>query len=137
MDCLSKTERAYFKAAKAVSELSDYHQHKLGCVIVKGHKIISSGFNSSTKCDPIQSRLDSNKYGCECPGKVHAEINALLPFIKNKENISGASIFVYRQHKNGIPARAKPCSTCEAVIRAMGIKKVYYSEENGYSVEKF
>lgn len=137
MDHLTKTEKAYFKAAKAVSELSDYYHHKLGCVIVKNHHIISSGYNSSTKCDPIQARLDTNKYGCECPGKVHAELSALLPFIKNKENISGSSIFVYRQHKNGTLAKAKPCSNCETVIRAMGIKKVYYTDENGFVMEKW
>ena len=137
MDCLTKTERAYFNAAKSVSELSNHNQYKLGCVVVRGHRIISSGCNSTTKCDPIQARLDTDKYGCECPGKVHAEISALLPFIKSKEDISGASIYVHRRHKNGVLAKARPCSTCEAVIKSMGIKKVYYTVENGYACEKF
>lgn len=45
---LSKRERAYFNSAKSIAELSD-HRCKLGCVVVDGHRIISSGHNSKTK----------------------------------------------------------------------------------------
>ena len=79
---LSKSERAYFNSAKSVSELSD-HRCKIGCVVVDGHRIISSGHNSKTKFHRIQSELD-NKYfpGYENKGPVHAEISALIPLIK-------------------------------------------------------
>ena len=45
---ISKTELAYFNAAKAVSKLSN-HKHKLGCIVVNKHRIISSGYNSMDK----------------------------------------------------------------------------------------
>ena len=55
---LTKSQRAYFRAARAVSELSDYPRHHLGCVIVDKHRIVSSGYNSNTKCDSIQAKMD-------------------------------------------------------------------------------
>lgn len=134
---IGKTNKAYFRTAKAVSELSNYPIHKIGCVIVKGHRIISSGHNSKTKCHPLQAKLDTEKYGTECPGKCHAEIMALLPLMKNKTDLSNASIYIYREHKDGSLAMAKPCSSCQKVIKQLGIKKIFYSIEHGYAIEKW
>lgn len=134
---ISKTNKAYFRAAKAVSELSNHPRHKLGCVVVKGHRIISSSCNSATKCHPLQAKLDKEKYGVECPGRVHAEISALLPLIRDKVDLSGASIYIFRRHKDGTLAMAKPCSSCQKVIKQLGIRKVFYTTENSYKMEKW
>ena len=133
---IGKTNKAYFRAAKAVSELSDYPRHKLGCVVVSKHRIISSGCNSKSKCHPLQAKLDMEKYGVVCAGKCHAEISALLPLIRDKVDLSNASIYVFRQHKDGTLAMAKPCSSCQKMIRQLKIKKCFYTIENGYAVEK-
>lgn len=134
---IGKTNKAYFRAAKAVSELSDYPIHKLGCVIVSKHRIISSGCNSKSKCHPLQAKLDMEQYGVQCAGRCHAEISALLPLIRDKVDLSNASIYVFRQHKNGTLAMARPCSSCQKMIRQMKIRKCFYTIENGYAVEKF
>ena len=134
---IGKTNKAYFRAAKAVSELSDYPIHKVGCVVVRGHRIISSGHNHKHKCNPLQAKLDTEKYKVPCPGKLHAEIMALLPLMKSKVDLKGCSIFVYRQHKNGTLAMAKPCSSCQKVIKQLGLKKCFYTIESGYAVEKW
>ena len=133
---IGKTNKAYFRAAKAVSELSDYPIHKLGCVIVKGHRIVSSGHNHKHKCNPLQAKLDTEKYKVQCPGKLHAEIMALLPLIRDKVDLSNASIYIYREHKDGTLAMARPCSSCQKIIRQMKIKRCFYTIENGYAVEK-
>ena len=134
---IGKANKAYFRAAKAVSELSDYPIHKIGCVVVKGHRIVSSGHNHKSKCCALQAKLDTEKYKVQCPGKYHAEIMALLPLMKAKVDLKGCSIYVYREHKDGTLAMARPCSSCEKVIRQCGIKKIFYSIENGYAVEKW
>lgn len=51
---LNRRQRSFFESAKAVSLLSDHPQFHLGCVIVEGSRIISSGCNSITRCSPIQ-----------------------------------------------------------------------------------
>lgn len=133
---MTKSERAYFNAAKAVSELSD-HRVKVGCVVVNKHRIVSSGFNSNTKCHKVQAVLDKELFGCECPGKMHAETTALLPLIRDGVDLNRAAIFVYREHKNGTVACARPCARCERLIRQSGIKKVFYTVENGVAEEKW
>lgn len=134
---MTKTNMAYFNAAKAVSELSDHRQHKLGCVIVDGHKIVSSGCNSHSRTHSIQAKIDSKRFGCTCPGYRHAEVDALIPLIQRGADLSKASIYVYRQHKNGNPAVARPCCGCEQLIKECGIKKVFYSIDNGFAQEKW
>ena len=120
-----------------MSELSDYPIHKLGCVVVKGHRIVSSGHNHKTRCCALQAKLDTEKYGVNCPGRMHAEIMALMPLMRDKVNLSNASLYIYREHKNGTLAMARPCSSCEKIIKELGIRKVFYTIENGYAVEKF
>jgi deoxycytidylate deaminase len=132
---MTKTERAYFAAAKAVSELSD-HRIKMGCVVVNKHRIISSGSNSISRCHRLQAELDTERFGEECPGKLHSETSALLPLIRSGVDLSDAAIFVYRQHKDGTLAMARPCPSCERLIRRCGIKKIAFTVEGGMAVEK-
>lgn len=133
---MGKTNKAYFRAAKAVSELSDYPRHKIGCVIIDKHHIISSGYNSNSKTHPIQSKLDTEHFGVECPGKVHAESAALIPLIKNKIDLHNAEIYIYRKHKSNCLALARPCNRCMRLIKMCGIKKLHYTTEDGYAYEK-
>ena len=131
---LSKSHKAYFKAAKAVSELSDYKQ-KVGCVVVMGHRVISSGHNSNTKCHAVQAKLDKKRFGCECIGLIHAEIDALLPLLKRKDDFSRASIYVYREKKDGSLGLPRPCESRMRLIKELGIKNIYFTNEGGYSHE--
>jgi deoxycytidylate deaminase len=134
---MTRTEISYFNAAKAMSELSDHKQYKLGCVVVDRHKIISSGRNSHSRTHSIQAQIDTRRFGCTCPGYKHAEVDALIPLIRRGVDLSKASIYVYRQHKDGRLAMAKPCCGCEQLIKECKIKKIYYSIENGFAQEKW
>lgn len=131
---ISKSDKAYFNAAKAVSKLSD-HKHQLGCVLVHSHHIVSSGHNSATKYHSFQAQIDKKFFGCECKGPVHAEVDTLLPLIKQKYNFGGSTLYVYRQHKDGSLALAKPCPRCMALIKEQGIRKIKYTTEDGYAIE--
>lgn len=133
---MTKRERAHFGAAKAVSELSD-HKHHIGCVVTMGSRIVSSGHNSKTKCHALQAKLDKEMFGGEHRGSLHAEVDALLPLIRKGVDLSNASLYVYRQHKNGIMACARPCARCEKLIRQAGIKRIFYTVESGIAEEKW
>ena len=131
---MTKTERAYFSAAKAVSGLSD-HKQKIGAVVVMKHRIVSSGCNSDSKTHPLQKYYNQHRFSADTPHKCHAELSALLPLIKDEIDLSNASIFTYRQHKNGELACARPCKSCMALIKDCGIKKIFYTTEDGYARE--
>lgn len=133
---MTKRERAHFGAAKAVSELSD-HKIRVGCVVTMGSRIVSSGHNSQSKCHGLQVRLDKEMFGCESHGALHAEVDALLPLIRKGVDLSNAALYVYREHKNGIMACARPCARCEKLIRSTGLKRIFYTVENGIAEEKW
>lgn len=133
---LSKSHRSYFKAAKAVSELSEFKQHHIGAVVVYGHKIISSGCNSN-KTNPKQKRLNAHRFEADTPATIHAELSALLPLIGRKDiNFSDVSLYIYREHKSGELALARPCASCMALIKSLGIRSIYFTDDQSYMYEE-
>lgn len=131
---LGRAKRSYFKAAEGVSSLSD-HRCQIGCVVVKNHRIISSGHNSRDITHAFQARIDKRYFGVECKGVLHAETCALLPLIRNRVNLSNATIYVYRQTRDGKISMSRPCPRCMSVIKQCGIKSVNYTTPDGYASE--
>lgn len=131
---MTKTERAYFAAAKAVSELSD-HKHKIGATVVLKHRIVSSACNSDCKTHPLQKQYNKYRFAEDSPHKCHAELSALVPLIRDGVDLSSASIFTYRQHKNGNLACARPCKSCMQLIKDCGIRHIFYTTEDGFARE--
>ena len=134
---LTKTQRAYFNAAKAVAETSTFKRVKIGCIITYKHKIISSGANSY-KTSPLMKKYNKYRFendaGMHC---VHAEINALSPLIGRKDiDFSHVSLYVYRQYQTGELAMARSCESCMALIRSLKIRHLYYTGPNSYIAEE-
>lgn len=136
--CPSRAQRALFQAADAVSSLSDHQQNRVGCVLVSGHRIISSGHNSSTRCSPLQKKMDIVRFGSSDrhKGPVHAETDCLLPLVRQDIDISGSDIYLSRRHRNGSLALSRPCPGCMSLLRAVGVKRAYFSVEGGYAMER-
>lgn len=129
---------AYLEALK-----SDYKRFNIGCVIVYKHTIIGRGHNSN-KSDPMQKQYN-RKYrtfnyvgGTYIHDSLHAEISALksISYVVGKEvDFSKAKIYVYRISKGkrlGFGC-SKPCCACMNAIRDIGIKHVYFTDDDGYS----
>lgn len=117
------------KACK-VAENSQFSRARVGAVIANKHKILSSG------CNELRGfNIHSSKKKWE--NSLHAEQAAILKLLKqNKQReLVGSVIYVSRIKKDGSMGLAKPCSFCDALIRAVGIKKVVYSTET--SVETY
>lgn len=132
---MTRKEESFFRAAKSVSELSDHPKHKVGAIVVLKHRVISSGFNSNVKTHPLQKRYNRHRFSTDSPHKCHAELSALLPLIKENKDLSNAIIYVYRQHKNEELACARPCRSCMELIKDVGIKKIFFTTEDGYARE--
>lgn len=132
-DDIGEAKAAYFRAAESMSFLSD-HRCRLGCVIVKGHRIISSGHNSASKRHSLQAKIDTQYFRCDCSGFVHAEVDALIPLIDQHIDLTQASIYVYRSTCNG-KGMARPCPRCIYLIKKVGIRKVNYTTPDGFVEE--
>lgn len=134
---VTKSHRTYFKAAKAISEMSDFERVKIGAVAVYSHRIISSGTNS-TKTNPLQKKYNIHRFSVDSGHTLHAETQCLLPLIGRKDiDFSRVYLYIYRQHKDGSLAMSRPCKSCEQLIRNLGIKKIYYTGDDSFIAENF
>ena len=117
---MKRSDRVFFNMARQVSFLSDYHGPHMGCVCVDGHRVVTSGHNAM-KTNPMQHRYNRFRdFDPKYPARVHAEV----------------TLYVYREHKDGSPAMARPCKSCMALIKNLGIKKVFYTTDDGFAEEK-
>lgn len=135
---MNNREKRFFNVAKELSELGDYEKAHLGAVVVYGNRIISTGFNSN-KTNPLQDKYNRFRHfrvDKQTLPKTHAEIAALNP-IKNQDlDWNHISIYLYRSMKDGSRSCARPCPACQALIRDLGIKTIYYTDWDGNYVKE-
>lgn len=120
--------------AKNASIKSNYRV-MIGAVIVSNGKVISSGW-SQEKTHPF---IETNgQYqttnGWHIAKNMHAEVAAVFK-VKHKESLEGATIYVYRQNKDGEMVNSRPCPMCEKVLRQYGFKKMVYTVDGGVQAE--
>lgn len=137
MMSISKSEKGLFEIAKKISYLSTYSKKKvkIGCIVVTGHRVISSGYNSD-KTNPVQRRYNKLRFSEDTPHKLHAEISALIPLANNPDiDFSKVRIFTYREKADNSLGKSRPCKSCMALIKDLGIKDIYYTTDDGYCHE--
>jgi deoxycytidylate deaminase len=113
----------FFNLARKASTYSDHPDHQHGAVIVKRNRVISIGYNKY-KTSPRSNHPHSH---------IHSELDAIL---KANINLSGCSIYIYRENKHGQPAISRPCPSCQALLKSLGITTWHYSDAGGYKEEK-
>jgi deoxycytidylate deaminase len=130
---MTKKEKRFYKMAREASFMSDFRIARVGAVVVQGNCILSVGHNS-TKTRPLQHRYNIYRHFQnydESVPRQHAEIDALSPLIGKEINWSKVSIFIYRELRDGTPACSRPCEACMRLIKDLGIRDVYFIDENG------
>jgi deoxycytidylate deaminase len=60
---------------------------------------------------------------------VHSELSAILKY--GEENCNDCVFVNVRINKNGELTMSKPCAGCQDLLKQVGYKKVYYSNEKG------
>ncbi len=104
------------------------HEVPMGAAIVKQGMIISIGRNSR-KTHPI----GDSKRGCY----MHAEMDAIVG--NPRYWFKGATMYVYRERKDGTVGMARPCRNCMGVLVELKFKRVVYTNPDvaqGYSTER-
>jgi deoxycytidylate deaminase len=97
---------------------------RLGAVLAKRNKVISTGYNQMRKTHPLQEKYNKGEHTIG----LHAEVHACLSV--DIADLNGAELFVARVLKNGNQAMAKPCETCVRFMRDVGIRTVTYTTDN-------
>ena len=126
----SKRILRYIDLAKNVAYNSDYGKLRHGAILVKGGSIINTCFNKDKFCSFAGKFRDPNSG----PATIHAELGCVLGLARDVT--SGGDIFVCRINKIGELRNSKPCIMCHQVMKHVGIKRVYYTTNEG-SVEMY
>lgn len=150
----SKHLAAYMKCAEAFAECSTATRLKVGAVIVKDNRILSTGYNgtapgTSNVCEYWSSELpywdgmsaiptEPMRVLKTHPEVIHAEMNAILKAARDGQALKDSTLICTHQ----------PCKDCAKAILTSGISSVYYRDsyrshegedylvDNGISVRK-
>lgn len=132
----------YFELAKQACKFSDMKKAHLGSVLIYKNKVISVGWNVGTKTSPIQKEY--NKYRDFDPddsgtiNSLHAEMLCLHRARNIDIDWSKASLFTYREKKNGDRGLARSCPACYNYAKLLGLGNLYYTTEmdKGWDYER-
>ena len=122
---LSKKIKRYFDLARNVAFNSDYGKIRHGALLVRGGSVINSCFNKDKFCS-FGSKFRDPKRGL---ATIHAELGCVLGMPRNIT--TGADIYVCRINRRGEFRNSKPCAMCHEVLKHVGIKRVYYTGDEG------
>ena len=107
-------------------ETSTY-RFRMGAVIFNKKTIISSGHND------IRSSSIPDKYKV-WPNSIHAEQDAVFN-CRDWSKLKGCSILVLKLSKvTKQLSNARPCNTCLTLLKFVGIKTIFYSDQFGQIV---
>lgn len=105
-------ERLYLEHARLEARRSTCSKKQVGCIAVKGGRVIASGYNG------VLPGINPD-FGIDKDGNtftVHAEAN-LVAFAANQGiSLQGATLF----------CTLEPCRKCSELIIQAGIEKVYF-----------
>ena len=128
----------YFQKARQAAEISDYKRTHVGCVAVYQGNIIGIACNTN-KTHPMQKYYNRYRYHPQTSyfyPKLHAEINCISSIRHLDINFSKVKLYVYRTRCDQEYGIARPCPSCMAAIKDLGIRHIYYTTNDGYAYEE-
>lgn len=118
----------FIEITRVVATRSTCRRRQVGAVIVKGKRLLTSGYNGAPQgmahcldigCLREQRHIPSGERHELCRG-LHAEQNAIIQAALHGVAIEGATLYCTHQ----------PCSACTKMIINAGIARIVYS--SGY-----
>ena len=121
----------FINIAKEIASASKCVSKKVGAVIVKDGRILSTGYNGTppkyTNCnDYWNNEYTSSHHNWSKIYEIHAEMNAIIWAARKGISIEGATIYV----------TLEPCSECGKNLIASGIKKIVYEKSYEHTNSK-
>jgi len=116
----------YMKVAELTSTLSYAKRLQVGSVIVKGNKILATGYNGmpsgwDNECETTEIVELDEKFIKQLVTKqevLHSETNAIAKVSASTESSEGATMFCTHA----------PCINCAKLIYQSGINSLYYRD---------
>ena len=114
----------FFKTCELLSSRSPCLRLKVGCILVKDNRIISSGYNGFLPGEEHKSIVINNHE----QSTVHAEQNAIADCASRGVSVKNAIAYITHY----------PCINCFKILAASGIKEIKYINDykNDFTIEK-
>lgn len=133
---INKNNYKFFTKARQIANISDYHKVHVGCIAVYHGQIIGLGCNCN-KTHPIQKFYNKYRIGSDAMlPKLHAEINCINQIKHYNINFAKVKLYIYRIRNDQPYGMSRPCPSCMAAIKDIGIKDIYYTTNDGYVHER-
>ncbi|NLH50248.1 MAG: dCMP deaminase family protein [Myxococcales bacterium] len=111
----------FMQIAQDVSTRATCDRLKVGAVIVKDNRILTTGYNGSLPgtphCDEVGHLLKDG----HCVRTIHAEANAVLQAARFGIRLEGSTCY----------CTFKPCLSCLKLLLGAGVAKIIYREVYG------
>lgn len=97
-----------------------YYKH--ASAIIKGDKVLSFGYNSN--------KISFSR---------HAEVDACINYMyyTNEKSLKGLDLIVIRNNNKNEIRNSKPCKYCLDFMVKKQVRKIHYSNEDGYLVSEY
>ena len=133
---LRNADYRYFDKARQIANISDYNKIHIGCVAVYQGQVIGLGCNCN-KTHPTQKYYNQyRKQSDSMLPKLHAEINCINQIKQLDISFSKVKLYIYRVRNDQPFGLSRPCPSCMAAIKDLGIRDIYYTTNDGYVYEK-
>jgi len=115
------SDKEFINIAKEIAKASKCVSKKVGAVIVKSGRILSTGYNGTPSkfincCDYWNNEYNDKHHNWSKRFEIHAEMNAIIWAAREGIAINDATLYV----------TLEPCSECAKNIVASGIKRIVY-----------
>jgi tRNA(Arg) A34 adenosine deaminase TadA len=125
----SKKMLKHFTLARNMANQNDT-KFRHGAVLVSGGIVVNASTNSKRFCS-FGARFRSPTKGL---ATLHAELGAILNIPRELTNNS--DIYVVRVNQQNEFRNSAPCGMCQAALKHVGVKRVYYSTDGVFEMVK-
>ncbi|MFB5190471.1 deoxycytidylate deaminase [Alicyclobacillus fastidiosus] len=106
-------------ARDVVAQRATCNRRKVGAVIVRNKRILTTGYNGSPPGMPHCTDVGCWEVEGHCIRTIHAEQNAIAQAALHGVSTDGSTIYI----------TAAPCVNCAKLLIAAGISRVVYADE--------
>ncbi len=107
----------FMDIAFQVAKRSTCDRARVGAIIVKDRRILTTGYNGAAAGLPHCDDVGHLMVGGHCVRTLHAEQNAIIQGALHGVGVAGSTMYVTHQ----------PCLTCAKMIINAGIQRVVYA----------
>ena len=108
----------FMDVARTVATRATCPRASVGCVIVRDHRILTTGYNGSPRHVAHCSEVGCLVVNDHCVRTTHAEANAIVQGALHGVSLAGSVAYCTHQ----------PCTGCSKLLISAGLCKIIYDE---------